>query len=346
MLLTVGNKDIPPPAWHHCYKPGHHRHKRSGYYGSKQTLKECIRRVNHVIEGIFHSGGPGEYGFSLCGIIALELSLMASMTATSHQELILDQFTRQAIPFSNAKTIADESALRLLVEFSRAGPQDSVLDVACGGGLVVCAFAKVVQHATGIDVTPAMLDRSRALARDEGLSNVSWKQGDVESLPYPDGAFTIVVSRFTFHHFQNPLAVLKEMVRVCAPNGHVVVADVAVSTDAAKAAEFNRMEILRDPSHVRAMQASELRELFRSAGLPEPRATAYELRDELENLLRRSFPNPGDEQKIREIFAASALDDRLGIPVRRQESRIHYAYPVAVLAALKPPSELSGAAAK
>jgi ubiquinone/menaquinone biosynthesis C-methylase UbiE len=271
---------------------------------------------------------------------------MAAMTTTSHQELILDQFTRQAIPFSNAKTIADENALRLLVEFSDAGPRDRVLDVACGGGLVVCAFAQVVQHATGIDVTPAMLDRSRALARDKGMSNVSWKQGDVESLPYPDGAFTIVVSRFTFHHFQNPLAVLEEMVRVCAPGGRVVVADVAVSADAAKAAQFNRMEILRDPSHVRAMPAGELRELFRTVGLPEPRTTAYELRDELENLLRRSFPNPGDDQKIREIFAASALDDRLGIPCRRQENQIHYAYPVTVLAAVKPSSGPSGARAR
>jgi hypothetical protein len=89
-----------------------------------------------------------------------------------------------------------------------------------------------------------------------------------------------------------------------------------------------------------------LRELFGTVGLPEPRATAYELRDELENLLRRSFPNPGDDQKIREIFAASALDDRLGIPVRRQESQIHYAYPVAVLAAVKPSSGPSGAPAK
>jgi hypothetical protein len=71
--------------------------------------------------------------------------------------------------------------------------------------------------------------------------------------------------------------------------------------------------------------------LFRDVGLPEARATHYELRDELENLLQRSFPNPGDEQKIREIFWASAGDDRLGIPVRLQGTAIHYAYPVLVL---------------
>jgi hypothetical protein len=51
------------------------------------------------------------------------------------------------------------------------------------------------------------------------------------------------------------------------------------------------------------------------------------------NLLRRSFPNPGDDVKIIEMFAASAEDDRMGIPVRREGDRIEYAYPVAILAA-------------
>src|SRR3954470_4681746 len=101
------------------------------------------------------------------------------MTTTAHRDLILDQFTRQAAPFSTATPIADESALRLLLEFSGAGPRDTVLDVACGGGLVVCAFARAVQHASGIDVTPAMLDRARTLAAERGLPNVTFDQGDV-----------------------------------------------------------------------------------------------------------------------------------------------------------------------
>ena len=57
------------------------------------------------------------------------------------------------------------------------------------------------------------------------------------------------------------------------------------------------------------------------------------MRDEIRNLLARSFPNPGDDVKIIEMFAASAEDDRLGIPVRREGERIEYAYPIAILAA-------------
>mgnify|MGYP001339281640 CR=1 FL=1 len=258
------------------------------------------------------------------------------MTDATHEELIVDQFTRQAVPFSTAKTIADQKALQLLIEFSGAGPDDTVLDVACGGGNVVCAFAEIVHHATGIDVTPAMLERARAVAREKSLSNVSWDLGEATSLPYADGTFTIVVTRFSFHHFIEPLAVLKEMVRVCAPGGRVLVADMHTNVDSAKGAEFNRMELLRDPSHVRALPVAELKALFPAAGLPQARITFYELRDELENLLGRSFPNSGDGDKIREIFRTSASDDRLGIPIRLDGTLIHYAYPVAVLSATRP----------
>jgi ubiquinone/menaquinone biosynthesis C-methylase UbiE len=257
------------------------------------------------------------------------------MKTTEHRALIVEQFSRQAIPFSTARTIADEKALQLLIDAVGAGPDDSLLDVACGGGNVVCAFARRVRHATGIDVTAAMLERAKAMAREKALANVTWDQGEATSLPYPDGAFSIVVTRFSVHHFQDPLAVLREMIRVCAPGGRIAVTDMHTSTDPAKADEFNRMERLRDPSHVRALPLAELENLFPATGLPKPRLTFYELRDELENLLARSFPNPGDDDRIREIFRASALDDRLGIPIRIDEGGVHYAYPVAVLAATR-----------
>src|SRR5262250_3620265 len=144
---------------------------------------------------------------------------------SEHKDSILDQFTRQAVPFSTASAIKDEAALRLIVEFSGAGPDDTVLDVACGGGLVVCAFAQVVRRAEGIDITPAMLDRARALAAEKSLTNVAFRQGEAMPLPYPDASFSIVVSRFTFHHFQDPLGVLREMRRVCAPGGRIAVVD-------------------------------------------------------------------------------------------------------------------------
>lgn len=258
------------------------------------------------------------------------------MSDTAHDALIRDQFTRQATVFNTAAPIANADALRMIVEAASPGPDDTVLDIACGGGLVAGAFAPHVRHATGIDVTPAMLDRARKSAAEKGLTNVSWDQGDVTTLPYPDGNFTIVATRFSFHHFVDPLKVLREMVRVCAPGGRIVVVDSCPSEDKNKAAAFNRLEKLRDPSHTRALPLSEMKSLFAAAGLGEPAVAFTELRDEAKNLLARSYPNPGDEVKIIDMFRASATDDSLGIPVRLDGEAIHYAYPVAIVAARRP----------
>jgi ubiquinone/menaquinone biosynthesis C-methylase UbiE len=164
----------------------------------------------------------------------------------SHNDLILDQFTRQATPFSTASPITDAAALKLIVETSGAKATDTVLDVACGGGVVACAFAPRVKHVTGIDMTPAMLARGAEYAKELGLTNLTWQQGDVTSLPYKAGAFSIVFTRFSFHHFPDPLTALKEMVRVCAVGGRVVVCDMYASADPVKAATWNRLEKLRD----------------------------------------------------------------------------------------------------
>jgi SAM-dependent methyltransferase len=258
------------------------------------------------------------------------------MSEAIHRGLILDQFTRQAQLFSTAAPITNEGALGMIVEAARPRSDDTMLDIACGGGLVVCAFAPHVAQATGIDMTPAMLDQARKLAAEKGLTNVAFRQGDATALPFADASFAIVTSRFSFHHFPDPLAVLREMVRVCIPGGRVLVIDSIASEDVAKGAEFNRLELLRDPSHVRCLPLSEHKALFAAAGLGEPRAAFYELRDTVKNLLARSFPNPGDDSKIVEMFRASAADGRLGIPVRLDGENIEYAYPVAILSATRP----------
>ncbi len=250
---------------------------------------------------------------------------------TTHRDAILDQFTRQAVPFATAPGIKDETALTLVIEFSGAGPNDAVLDVACGPGILACAFARVTRHVTGIDITPAMLDRARLLRQEQGLANVTWREGDVLPLPYADARFTIVTSRFAFHHFLDPKAVLAEMTRVCVPGGTVLVIDSAPAPD--KAAAFNRMEVVRDPSHVRAMPEEELKGLFRSVGLPEPRTTGYRLEADLEGLISRSFPNPGDDDTLRRIFRESLASDDLGVGAREVGDQIRLGYPVAVLAA-------------
>lgn len=157
--------------------------------------------------------------------------------ADEHQRLILDQFTKQAVPFSQMQNHSPE----LLLGASRVGPEDTVLDVACGPGLMSCAFAKLACHVTGIDLTPAMIEQAKVLQHSLGLTNLAWHVGDVLPLPFANSSFSLVFTRYSFHHLIDPKAVLAEMVRVCSPDGRVVVVDVFMSNPAQAEAYTKRI---------------------------------------------------------------------------------------------------------
>jgi ubiquinone/menaquinone biosynthesis C-methylase UbiE len=68
------------------------------------------------------------------------------------RRLIVEQFTKQAVPFSEMPHHNDEETNRLVIETAGTGSADTVLDVACGPGLITCAVAGVARHVTGIDI--------------------------------------------------------------------------------------------------------------------------------------------------------------------------------------------------
>src|SRR5215470_14001333 len=257
-----------------------------------------------------------------------------SDSAAEQRRLILDQFTRQAVPFAEMPAHSNEESVRLLIDLARIGPEDHVLDVACGPGLVACPLAEVARHVTGLDLTPAMIEQAQARQRAKGLTNLTWLVGDAVPLPFPDATFSVVVTRYSFHHFLDPKAVLAEMRRVCAPGGRVAVIDVFTSSPE-RADAYNRVEKLRDPSHVRALPLEELTGLCRDAGLLGLKTAIFKLEVELEALLAASFPNPGDADRIRQTFADDIGVDRLGVGAHRQDGAIHFAFPIVVIAGLK-----------
>ncbi|MFZ2648830.1 MAG: class I SAM-dependent methyltransferase [Burkholderiaceae bacterium] len=225
----------------------------------------------------------------------------------------------------------------LLLITSGAGANDRTLDVACGPGIVVCHFAAVVKSATGIDLTPAMIEQAKTLQDEKRLRNIDWRVGDVTRLPYEDQSFSVVTSRYAFHHFDCPARVLSEMVRVCEVGGKVVLMDVFASGNAEHARNFNRMERLRDPSHVRALSLAELGGLFETAGLRQPSLAFYKMKVRLDHLLKASFPNAGDAQEVERLVRDSVDNDNLGVQTRLEREQVVFSYPIAILAAKRAP---------
>jgi ubiquinone/menaquinone biosynthesis C-methylase UbiE len=251
---------------------------------------------------------------------------MSRKTESRHQAEIVAQFSRQAIPFTQVPGHYD--ALQVLLELSGVGGDDVVLDVACGPGMVACEFARHARHVTGIDITPAMIGQAQKRQREQNLSNLDWAVGEAVPLPYADDTFSLVITRFSFHHLLAPKRALAEMIRVCRPGGRVLVADVAV--DPEKSAAYDRLEILRDPSHTHALTRDEFAELFAHSGLVDCRQGAYGVGIELESQLRASFPKPGNEAVVRALVTEDIGRDRLGIRARREDGQVIYTVPIAV----------------
>ena len=253
----------------------------------------------------------------------------------AHDAAIADQFTRQAAEFAASSVLHDRAALDLLVEAAAPQPSDVTLDVACGPGSVVAAFARRVQRAEGLDATQAMLDEARKLAARVGLANVAWHRGDIHALPFGAGAFDIVSCRYALHHLLEPQRAFAEMVRVARPGGRIVLCDAVASDDPNKAAAFNAMERHRDPSTVEFRTLDFLRDLFAAAGLSQPSARFYGMPAEMERLVAMSYPADDDRGRLRAMIEESVDGDTMGVNARRHGDTVRFAYPAAVLVATK-----------
>lgn len=259
------------------------------------------------------------------------------MNTQRHNKNIVEQFSKQASGYTSITSHSD--ALGRLIEMSSATREDTVLDVACGSGIVSCEFAKYTRHVTGIDMTQKMLDEAKKLQeklqkklqKKHNVDNINWELGDVNSLPYPDDHFSIVVSRFGFHHFLSPYHVLTEMKRVCKPHGVVMVVDVSLPDS--KIDQYNEMEKNRDSSHVAALSLTEFSNLFKKAGFNKVETDNYNMRIELNEQLQASFPRDAMALKNR-IIKDIGIND-LGINAMESRGDIFLNYPIHICSARK-----------
>ena len=122
-----------------------------------------------------------------------------------------------------SRTVANSAAY--LIPHLRRGAR--VLDVGCGPGTITADLATRVAPGVviGVEPTPGPLEDARAHAAAVGVENVTFAVGDVYALDFPDGAFDVVHAHQVLQHLGDPIAALREMLRVCAPNGVVAARD-------------------------------------------------------------------------------------------------------------------------
>jgi ubiquinone/menaquinone biosynthesis C-methylase UbiE len=103
----------------------------------------------------------------------------------------------------------------------------TVLEVGVGTGGLLPALAGKSRKVIGVDHSPAMLEEARRRLLASGLSGIELRLGEMTHLPLPNESAGCVVANMVLHHAADPLAVLREILRVLTPGGLLLLADLA-----------------------------------------------------------------------------------------------------------------------
>ena len=127
------------------------------------------------------------------------------------------QFTAQVDRFVTSPHVNEPEAVRRFLAAVDPHCDESALDVACGPGLLARAFAPQVRVYVGVDLTPAMVDKAAAIAREVGITNARFEIADALRLPFEANTFDLVLTRLALHHLPDPRRAVHEMARVLRP---------------------------------------------------------------------------------------------------------------------------------
>jgi ubiquinone/menaquinone biosynthesis C-methylase UbiE len=248
------------------------------------------------------------------------------MDLAAHKELLRKQFAVQARVHPKTLKLRHSENVVPMLELAKPEKTDRVLDVACGWGYVALTFAPHVRAVLGVDLTPEMVALALSVAHDKKVKNVEYIEGDVEELQFPAGSFEIVTCRFTFHHFARPDRALREMTRVLAPGGRIILYDTVAAAEVDKAALHNAIEFARDPSHVKMYRDTEFQELFKAAGLQVKGRVTTLMKRHLGHWMAFVDADEAHVRRVKTLMLSAVEGNAAGLGIRERGGDLQFTH--------------------
>ena len=105
-------------------------------------------------------------------------------------------------------------------------PPLRVADLGCGEGYLTVEAARWAKEVVAVDRSEVVLRQARGLARRRGLSNITWKLGEIERVPLADASVDVALLSQALHHAADPARALAEAARIVVPGGKVLVLEL------------------------------------------------------------------------------------------------------------------------
>ena len=105
-------------------------------------------------------------------------------------------------------------------------PPLRVADLGCGEGYLTIEASRWAAHVTAVDRSASVLQRGRELAARRKVSNITWKTGDLETLPLDDESVDVALLSQALHHAEDPARAIGEAARIIVPGGRVLLLDL------------------------------------------------------------------------------------------------------------------------
>ena len=234
----------------------------------------------------------------------------------NHEDAVQARFAATATRLGELGDRRLEGLRERLRHFVEPAGTERALDAGTGTGPVALALAPLVREVVGVDLVPEMLAEARR--RAQGVPNVAFVEGDCLALPIETGSFDLAVTSRTIHHLRRPELAIAELARVTRPGGRIVVVDQLASVDPLEALAHNRIERLRDPSHVRVLSDADFRGLFEANWLVLRRfELEREERDLGEFLDLAGCQGEARQAVVAEVERLLARGEHAGIELRR-----------------------------
>jgi ubiquinone/menaquinone biosynthesis C-methylase UbiE len=247
----------------------------------------------------------------------------------THSQAVQDQFDPQARAYLTSPVHATGPDLRAAYEqVARSVPADAaLLDVGTGAGHLSFTLAPLARRVVALDPAPGMLATVRQIATERGLAQIETCEASAAAVPFGPATFDLVCTRYSAHHWLALPQALREMRRVVKPDGFILIIDLLGDEIPLVDTHLQSIELLRDTSHVRDLDATEWRTLLHAAGFAGIEERTWLTRLEFASWVRRMrTPDalitairilqqgaPGEVQRALNIEADGSFTARTGL---------------------------------